>query len=81
MKQFKKEEERRDNDTIKLLTSIYKVLLDKEKMKIISKAIADYDLEDKNYQYRTDTAIVESNLEDLKNVIDKIIKYDNATAK
>lgn len=50
-------------------------------MKIISKAIADYDLEDKNYQYRTDTAIVESNLEDLKNVIDKIIKYDNATAK
>ena len=81
MKQFKKEEERRDNDTLKLLTSIYKVLLDKEKMETISKAISDYELGDKNYQYRTDMVIVESNLEDLKNVIDKIIKYDNTTAK
>lgn len=81
MKQFKKEEERRDNDTIKLLTSIYKVLLDTKKIKTISKAIADYDLEDKSYQYRTDMVIVKSNLEDLQNVIDKIVKYNNATAK
>lgn len=78
MKKFKEEEKQRDNNTLKLLTSVYKVLLDTKKIKTISKAIADYDLEDKSYQYRTDMRIVESNFEDLKSVIDKIVKYGNA---
>ena len=50
-------------------------------METISKAISDYDLGDKNYQYRTNMIIVESNLKDLKNVIDKTIKYSNTAAK
>lgn len=76
MKQFRKEEKQRDDDTIKLLTSAYRVLLNKEEMKTISKAIADYDLKDKKYQYRTDMRMVESNLEDLRIVIDKVVKYE-----
>lgn len=75
MKQFKEEEKQRDNDTLKLLSSIYKVLLNTKEMKTISEAIAHYDLKDKKYQYHTDMRIVESNFEDLKSVIDKVIKY------
>ena len=78
MKQFKEEEKQRDNDTIKLLSSIYKVLLNTKEMKTISKAIAHYDLEDKEYQYHTDIRIVKSNFEDLKSVINKVIKYGEA---
>ncbi len=78
MKKFKEEEKQRDNNALKLLASVYKVLLDTKKIKTISKAIADYDLEDKSYQYRTDMRIVKSNFEDLKSVIDKIVKYGSA---
>ena len=78
MKKFKEEEKRRDDDTLKLLASVYRVLLNTKEIKKIDDAIANYDLKDKSYQYRTDIRIVESNFEDLKNTISKVIKYKNS---
>lgn len=78
MKKFKEEEKRRDDDTLKLLANVYRVLLNTKEIKKIDDAIANYDLKDKSYQYRTDIRIVESNFEDLKNTISKVIKYKNS---
>lgn len=79
MAKFKEEEDQRDKDTIKLLSKVYKVLLDVEKVEAINAAIADYDLKDKAYQYRTSVKILESNLENLRSTINKIIKYESGT--
>ena len=78
MKKFKEEEKRRDDDTLQLLASVYRVLLNTKEIKKIDDAIVNYDLKDKSYQYRTDIRIVESNFEDLKNTISKVIKYKNS---
>lgn len=75
-KNFKKEEDKLDNNTIRLLSLMYTTLLDADKMKSIKKAINNYDLNDKNYQYSLDPALLKHNLETLKIIIDKIVKYN-----
>lgn len=74
MDQFNKEEKRRNKNTLKLLASVYKFLLNNEDMKEIQNNLLKYDVEDEKYKYRTDMIIVKSNLEDLKTVIDKVIE-------
>lgn len=65
----------RDKNTFELLTRVYIFLLDTVEMKKIKKAIDRYDLKDKKYKYKTEEVIIESNLDDLKTIIDKIVKF------
>lgn len=80
-REFRKAERQRDDNTLKLLTSIYGFLLDVKEMKEIRRAIADYDLKDEKYQYQVDMEKVEYNLSKLKEVIEKVIKFGNKVKK
>ena len=75
MQAFRAEEEKRDNNTLKLLTSVYRFLLNTKEMKKIGMSLSKYSLADKKYKYETDIMIVEDNLKELKDTIGKIIKY------
>lgn len=74
-REFRKAERQRDDNTLRLLTSIYGFLLDVKEMKKIRRAIADYDLKDEKYQYQVDMEKVEYNLSKLKEAIEKVIKF------
>lgn len=78
-KEIKKMDERRDGNTIDLLSKAFPSLIDADEMEAISEAIDNYDLNGKSYSYCTDMAIVERNLEALDSVIDTI-KNRNATS-
>ena len=76
MKIFEIKENQRDKNTLKLLSQIYRFLLNMEQMDEIAKDISKYDVNDEKYKYKTDAKLLKYNLSELKDVFDKIRAFN-----